>query len=571
MKAQRNTLFPILIWIALFSFCVSAQGVNDTNRLTVTTDGRSETITSNYTINTAGTYTFTGSYIETVTSAPLHVIEVNCSEPVKIVLENATINLTNNSDNDKDCNLIKINNGSHVTLQLKGNNTLTLTKTKTDNNPAYQEGSQAAIEVCKTASLTIESADGIDANGKLIVKSIGGNWGGAAIGSAAGDVSNYTEAGTIIINSGTIDAESSGAPQGAAAIGGGLQGDATSIIIKGGVITAKGGGDSYHTGAGIGGGGAGGAAEHIVINGGYVVATGGKSDFTTAPGIGGGNGGNNGTFSTGTNGDAVIIASSIADQSNKSNWSGLIFAGDEGKIYGSSYYILKKSIVIPSDKTLEIRGGQALIIKDDVTLENIGTINGDGSIYNAGRITGEGPIECNIKTKLKEFMIEIAETTYTGSEVTPTVTISSYTAGTDYTLAYSNNTNAGNAATVTVTPVGKLYGDQITKTFTIQPKSLSFTFNGIDSPIPYDGAEHEATASAVGLALNETVQPTLTYQKQNDDGQFTDITGKPKDAGTYKVIVSQISGEKASNYAIDETQNSKEFTITQADNNGKLH
>ena len=48
MKAQRNTLFPILIWIALFSFCVSAQGVNDTNRLTVTKEGGSSvTITLN--------------------------------------------------------------------------------------------------------------------------------------------------------------------------------------------------------------------------------------------------------------------------------------------------------------------------------------------------------------------------------------------------------------------------------------------------------------------------------------------------------------------------------------------
>ena len=99
MKAQRNTLFPILIWIALFSFNLSALGrVNETG-LTVTKEGGpSVTITNSYTINSAGTYTFTGSYIEeTVTSGPLHVIEVNCSGAVKIILKNANIKPTNSS------------------------------------------------------------------------------------------------------------------------------------------------------------------------------------------------------------------------------------------------------------------------------------------------------------------------------------------------------------------------------------------------------------------------------------------------------------------------------------------
>ena len=117
MKAQRNTLFPILIWIALFSFNLSALGeVNETG-LTVTKEGElPETITDRYTINTAGTYTFTGSYIEeTVTSGPLHVIEVNSSGDVIIILKNANIKLTNSSRDNPNCNLIKINDNSRVT------------------------------------------------------------------------------------------------------------------------------------------------------------------------------------------------------------------------------------------------------------------------------------------------------------------------------------------------------------------------------------------------------------------------------------------------------------------------
>ena len=102
----------------------------------------------------------------------------------------------------------------------------------------------------------------------------------------------------------------------------------------------------------------------IIINGGIVTATSGS--------WGGDNGIKGIKFSTGTEGKAVIIASSIEDQSNKSNWSGLIFAGNEGAIYSTLYYTLTKSIKIPSDKTLEIKGGQKLIIEDDVTLTNNG-------------------------------------------------------------------------------------------------------------------------------------------------------------------------------------------------------
>lgn len=568
MKAQRNTLFPILIWIALFSFCVSAQGVNDTNRLTVTTeDGESQTITDSYTISTAGTYTFTGSYIEeTVTSGPLHVIEVNSSGDVIIILKNANIKLTNSSRDNPNCNLIKINNDSRVTLQLIGDNSLELNK-----RTGFQGGSQAAIEVCQNASLTIQSADNNDATGKLTVKSIGGNWGGAAIGSKAGsydDVNRHEKAGAITINSGTIIATSEVATQGAAAIGGGVQGDATSIIINGGVITAKGGVGYNHAGAGIGGGGNKGAVGKIVINGGYITAIGGTDGVghSSAPGIGGGNLGNNGTFSTGANGHAVIIASSIAYQTNKASWSGLIFEGNEGKIYGNgNTFTLSQNIEIPEGKELTISEGQSLNVSS-YTLTNNGTIINRGTIN--GTVGGSGTVIH--QTKLKEEMISpIEPVDYNGQAQKPTVNISSYTEGTDYTLEYSNNTNAGNA-TVTVTPKeeGKLYSDDpVSKTFTIQPKPLSFTFNGIDSPILYDGAEHEATVTP-NVVGGDNVSTTLTYQKQNDDGQFTVITGKPKDAGTYKVIVSQISGEKASNYFISntETEKSKTFTISQATN-----
>lgn len=68
-----------------------------------------------------------------------------------------------------------------------------------------------------------------------------------------------------------------------------------------------------------------------------------------------------------------------------------------------------------------------------------------------------------------------AEYTYTGSEIRPGVTVTvdgtALIAGTDYTVSYQDNTNAG-TATVTVTGMGN-YKGTVEKTFTINPKDLT--------------------------------------------------------------------------------------------------
>ena len=75
-------------------------------------------------------------------------------------------------------------------------------------------------------------------------------------------------------------------------------------------------------------------------------------------------------------------------------------------------------------------------------------------------------------------MVMVAEGTYTytGQEIKPDVTVTDCTAETDYTLSYSDNTNAG-TATITVTPTktGKLFGDEVTETFIIDKATPSYT------------------------------------------------------------------------------------------------
>ena len=156
-----------------------------------------------------------------------------------------------------------------------------------------------------------------------------GGTGGAGIGGG-GISSIHITCGTLTIYGGTVTAQGGNAGAG---IGGGVGEDGGTVTIYGGTVTA-----SSRNDAGIGGGtqgiapdpqnpslgGNGGTAN---IYGGTVTAIGGIN----GAGIGkGGGGSSNGSFSTGTNGHAVIFASSISDMSQQSNWQGVIFQGNGG-------------------------------------------------------------------------------------------------------------------------------------------------------------------------------------------------------------------------------------------------
>ena len=182
---------------------------------------------------------------------------------------------------------------------------------------------------------------------------------GAGIGGGGGRVVSYGSGGTVTIYGGEVTAIS----RIGAGIGGGGGGDISGgsggkVTIHGGTVNA-----TSNSGAGIGGGGgrviSGGSGGKVTIYGGEVTAT---SD--RGAGIGGGRGdyisGGSGSFSTGTNGNAFIIASSIQDNDDKSAWSGVIFEGNAGAVYGSP--TLQTDATIPAGKTLTIENGKTLTI-----------------------------------------------------------------------------------------------------------------------------------------------------------------------------------------------------------------
>ena len=267
------------------------------------------------------------------------------------------------------------NDGSDNSLTIYGqtNGTGSLSATGSGSNAGIGGTSSSSNSDFPAGSITINGGN-ITANGGSGQMGTGG----AGIGGANGG-----SGGIVTINGGVVNATGSGTGAG---IGGGSSASGGTIEIAGGTVAASG-----TTGAGIGGGGVasgtGGAGGTITISGGTVTA-----NSTYGAGIGGGCGvvsnGDSGIFSTGTTGNAVIFASSISDTREKDSnlWSGVIFEGNEGKVYGSSV-TPAYDFTIPADKTLTIDNDKELTIPADVTVTNDGTINVDGTLVNFGTIT----------------------------------------------------------------------------------------------------------------------------------------------------------------------------------------
>ena len=236
-------------------------------------------------------------------------------------------------------------------------------------------------------NITINGGDEITATGGDCGAGIGGGMGGSG--------------GNITINGGDeITATGAGIGSGYA----GSAGSTTTINISGGIVRATGGNAAtgYSGGAGIGNGGVANSSVAITISGGTVTATGGKG----ADGIGNGGGKSSSaqpaTFSTGEDGNAVIYATAgegtdteaIVGKDDTSNWRGVIFLGNDGKIYGDSV-TPNENFSVPESSTLTIESGKTLVVADEITLTNEGTITGSGAgaIRLYGTLTGKGTIE----------------------------------------------------------------------------------------------------------------------------------------------------------------------------------
>lgn len=168
---------------------------------------------------------------------------------------------------------------------------------------------------------------------------------------------------------------------------------------------------------------------------------------------------------------------------------GIVFNGKSGTVYGD----------VTLQENLEIGEGESLTIPEDasLTVPDGTTLTNNGRIINYGTI--DGTVTGTVATPLTVEMITVADATYTGVAVTPDVTVVkdgvAYTKDTDYTVSYSDNTNAGRA-TVTVTPKegSRLLGSAVEKEFTIEKAVATLSF----------------TKETVSATIGETVENTLT-------------------------------------------------------------
>ncbi|MCB6994382.1 CAP domain-containing protein [bacterium 210820-DFI.6.37] len=116
----------------------------------------------------------------------------------------------------------------------------------------------------------------------------------------------------------------------------------------------------------------------------------------------------------------------------------------------------------------------------------------------------------------------LSDKTYTGSAQTAAVTVkdgsTTLTQGTDYTVSYSNNINAGTAA-VTLKGMGN-YTGTLTKTFAIAPKSISgVTVSGLSNKT-YTGSSQTAsiTIKDGSAVLTEGTDYTVSYSNNINAG-----------------------------------------------------
>ena len=433
--------------------------------------------------------------------------------------------------------VLTVNDGANITISMASGAT-----TPTNDRIVVAQNATATITL---DGVNIKGSDPVSAQ-NIAAKSAIDLSNGAILTIA---LSKNTE-NTLVGGSGGIDG--SGAP--------GIHvPDNASLIIQGeGNLSVSGGTSGIaYGGVGIGGNaGSGGSAGEscgtvIYFVSGNVTITAGTQGSGSVPAddIGGGNGPNQ------NNGDDGQGIRPVSGQENTYTvWGNLTLPCD---------------ITIPHEATVIIPEGASLDTGSH-TLTNNGTIRVEGTL--------EGEVGGTVQKELTAEMVTVAEGTYTytGQEIKPEVTVADCTAETDYTLSYSDNTNAGEA-TITVTPTetGKLFGDAVTKTFTITPAPavLEYAETEIRKQVGDEAFTNELTKeSSIQVNYSSSDETVATVDANGEvtilAAGTTIITATDNDPNyeaeeaSYTLVVDLITLEDGSGISITGGQQEVEFDGT---------
>lgn len=164
------------------------------------------------------------------------------------------------------------------------------------------------------------------------------------------------------------------------------------------------------------------------------------------------------------------------------------------------------------------------------------------TVKGKGKLSGTKSVTFKINAKpIKNAVITYNNSlTYNGSTLSPAVTVKYGNAtlkkNTDYTVAYSNNVNAG-TGTITITGKG-IYGGSVKKTFTIKKLGISATaVSGTGNKVYTGSAIKPVPAVKVGgRTLKNGTDFTVSYKNNTEPGTATlKVTGK----GNYSGSVSK--------------------------------
>ncbi len=200
-------------------------------------------------------------------------------------------------------------------------------------------------------------------------------------------------------------------------------------------------------------------------------------------------------------------------------------------------YISPEIVVKDGDRTLVEGTDYKVSFSDNKAIgEGVITVTG------LGNYDGMKTVTFNIvKKKVSALNISsISSQTYTGKAITPKVTVKNGTVtlkeGTDYTISYSNNVNAG-TATVTINGKGNYSGSK-SVSFTISKKSVSgFTVSSVSAQ-EYTGKAitPKPTVKDGSKTLKEGTDYKLSYKNNTNSGTATiTITGAGNYSGTKDV------------------------------------
>lgn len=174
------------------------------------------------------------------------------------------------------------------------------------------------------------------------------------------------------------------------------------------------------------------------------------------------------------------------------------------------------------------------------------------TVKGKGKLSGTKSVTFKINAKpIKNAVITYNNSlTYNGSTLSPAVTVKYGNAtlkkNTDYTVAYSNNVNAG-TGTITITGKG-IYGGSVKKTFTIKKLGISATaVSGTGNKVYTGSAIKPVPAVKVGgRTLKNGTDFTVSYKNSTEPGTATLIvTGKGNYSGsvskTFKITARAIN------------------------------